>query len=1047
MSIQLIRRYQAKIEKIIRYGGSRNESTLRKPFQDLLEDYAKSKNLLLVPEVEVRTHSGKRIIPDGTLKDALQRNRGLWESKDEKDDLNAEIAAKFAKGYPSFNILFEDTHTAVLFQYDEEVGRADFANVTALDDLLTRFVSYETYELTEFLRAIEQFKVDVPALVDELRAIIEEQYNANTDFKKALHDFLALCQKSINPRVEMADAREMIIQHVLTLDIFVAIFDEPQFHRENVIAHKLQEVVDTFYSGSTRRNIHSRIAPYYEIIKSRAAQIDNYWEKQKFLKALYENFYRVYNPKAADRLGVIYTPDEIVRFMIQSADFLTDKHFERTLGDKDVEILDPATGTGTFISELIEFLPTHQLKYKYQNEIHCNEVAILPYYIANLNIEYTYKQKMGEYVPFDNICFVDTLDNLGFVYDTKQFELSGLTDANMERIRRQNEKKISVIIGNPPYNANQLNENENNKERDYRGHNGQIGVDDRIKETYVKHSTAQKTKAYDMYARFLRWASDRLDLDKGGVIAFVSNNSFLDADTYDGFRQVVAKEFNHIYVIDLKGYARGSGEQRRREGGNVFSNQIRVGIAVYFLVRKQGEEGCHIHYNAVPDYARAEEKKAYLRDNDFAELKFNPIHPDKNRWLNIPKNDWRSLIPVAAKESSRHIEQRCVFQLSCPGINTARDEWVYDLDEKTLLEKTRFLIHTYNRQVDQKVTYLDEAHLRNSLDYSIKWSAGLIGQLMRQTKVTFDDRLCLRTVYRPYVGMFYYAEKALSDRLTAKHLEIFGRGFCAQNMTLCISGGASVGGFQALVVNKPVGFDCLEKTKLMPLYRYTTDDARIENITDWALDKFQKHYSDKEIARENIFQYVYAVLHHPAYRTKYEINLKREFPRVPFYADFWQWAEWGQRLLGLHLNYEQVEPYPLKRLDKDMEGHKPKPRLIARTPSGLIEVDTQTMLSGIPSEAWEYKLGAYSALGWILERYKERKPKDPTIREKFNTYRFADYKEQAIDLLQRVCTVSVETMKIIRQMTPDAEVSTLQSRGRRIVDCPPSSPDLSSTST
>lgn len=705
MSIQLIQQYHTKVEKIIRYGGSRNETALDKAFQDLIEAYAESKNLLLVRGVEVRIRGGKRIIPDGILKDALRQDWGYWESKDEKDDLEAEIAAKFAKGYPSTNILFEDTHTAVLYQSGGEVMRADFADAKALDTLLIKFVSYEPKHVSEFHSAIEQFNTDVPALVAELRAIIEEQYKANKGFREALADFLSLCQKAINPRVEMADVREMIIQHILTEDIFMTVFDDPQFHRENAVARKLQEVLSTFYHGATQRKIHNRIAPYYETINARAAQIYNYWEKQKFLKALYENFYRVYNPKAADRLGVIYTPDEIVRFMIHAADHLTFKHFGKTLGDKNVEILDPAVGTGTFITEIIEYLPENQLKHKYQNEIHCNEVAILPYYIANLNIEYTYKQKTGEYLPFENICFVDTLDNLGFTYKDKQYKMLGLTDENMERIQRQNERKISVIIGNPPYNANQLNENENNKNRDYRGINGQKGVDNRIKETYVKHSTAQKTKAYDMYARFLRWSSDRLD--KNGVIAFVSNNSFLDKRHLDGFRKVVATEFNHIYVVDLKGYARGSGEQRRREGGNVFNDQIRVGIAVYFLVRKQGEEGCRIHYNAVPDYAHAAEKQAYLRDNTFAEMKFDPIHPDKNHnWLNLSKNDLNNLIPVAAKERNRHIEQECVFQLSCPGINTARDEWVYAFDEDTLIQKEQFFIQKYNQQVNQKVAYL-----------------------------------------------------------------------------------------------------------------------------------------------------------------------------------------------------------------------------------------------------------------------------------------------------------------------------------------------------
>ena len=367
----------------------------------------------------------------------------------------------------------------------------------------------------------------------------------------------------------------MIVQHVLTEDIFMTVFDEPAFHRENNIAAKLAEVAAPLFEQAGWRAVHGRIAPYYETINARAAQIYDHHEKQKFLKALYENFYRAYNPKGADRLGIIYTPNEIVRFMIESADHLCYQHFGKGLGDQGVEILDPATGTGTFITEIIEYLSQAQLEYKYEHELHCNEVAILPYYIANLNIEYSYKQKTGEYKEFENICFVDTLDNLGFTRDGgQQMDFFAIMDENAERITRQNTRKISVVIGNPPYNANQLNENENNKNREY------PGIDQRIKETYIKESTAQKTKLYDMYARFYRWASDRLD--KNGILAFITNSSFLDSRTFDGFRKVVADEFSHIYIVDLGGNIR-TNPKLSGPKHNVFA--IQTGVAIAFMVK------------------------------------------------------------------------------------------------------------------------------------------------------------------------------------------------------------------------------------------------------------------------------------------------------------------------------------------------------------------------------------------------------------------------------------------------------------------------------
>jgi predicted helicase len=1017
MSIQLIQQYYAKVEQMIRYSGTRNESTLRKCFQDLLEQYARAKNLVLVPEVEYIVPTGRIIRPDGTLKDALRQDWGYWESKDEKDDLEAEIAAKLAKGYPVFNILFEDTHTAVLYQGGGEVLRAPFDDPHALDTLLTLFVGYESPQVRAFHKAIEQFSADVPQLAAALRSVIDEQVLANAAFRSALDEFLELCKRAINPKIEMADVREMIIQHVLTEDIFMRVFDEAEFHRENVIARKLQEVAGTFYHGDTKRNIHARIAPYYETINARAAQISDHHEKQKFLKALYENFYKAYNPKAADRLGVIYTPDEIVRFMIESADTLVYKHFGKTLGDRGVEILDPATGTGTFITELIEYLPPAQLEYKYENEIHCNEVAILPYYIANLNIEFTYKQKTGQYKEFEHICFVDTLDNMGFEHTGKQLNFFGIGDKNAARITEQNTRKISVVIGNPPYNANQMNENENNKNREY------PEIDKRIKDTYIKHSTAQKTKAYDMYARFLRWASDRLGKD--GIVAFVSNNSFLEARGYDGFRKVVTKEYNEIYIIDLKGDAYSSGERRKREGGNIFSDQIKVGVAVYFLVKKDGQKGCRINYNAIADYVISEDKKAYLCDTKLTNLKFLPIHPDKNNtWLNLVENSWDNLIPLASKEtkfgkSSR--DQKAIFKIFSLGVVTSRDEWVYDHDSEQIEKRMQFLIHIYNQDVE-RLSKTDREEIANQLNYSIKWTRAIKKDLANGKKYEYRRENIIDSLYRPFFKQKLYFAKELNE---VQYL--MPRFFRGENSTICMTGPNSPKPFTVLTTNVVPDLNSLSPAadgcRVMPFYDYNTFGERVENITDWALGQFQKHYKDKTITKENIFHYVYAVLHHPAYRAKYEQNLKREFPRIPFYEGFWKWAEWGKRLMELHLNYEKVDPWPLERVERPHpgplpvgEGARPVCRLIARKETGVIEVDTVTSLRGVPAEAWEYRLGTYSALEWVLERYKEKKPKDPTIAEKFNTYRFADYKESVIELLGRVCAVSVKTMEIVREM-------------------------------
>jgi predicted helicase len=1015
MSVQLVQQYYAKVEKLIQYSGTRNESTLRKAFQDLLEQYAHSKNLLLAPEVEYVTKKGNKVYPDGTLKDALRQDWGYWESKDEKDNLEQEITSKFAKGYPDFNILFEDTHTAILFQNGEEISRADFADAQSLDSLLIRFVSYESPQVREFHKAIEQFSADVPKLAETLRKIIEEQTETNNLFREKSKALLEHFKKAINPNIQIADIREMIIQHILTEDIFMRIFDDAEFHRENNIAVKLSEISNTFYTGATKRNIDSRISYYYETINAKASQISDHHEKQKFLKALYENFYRAYNPKAADRLGVIYTPEEIVNFMIESTDYLLFKHFNKSLGKQDVEILDPATGTGTFITEIIEYLPSNQLESKYENEIHCNEVAILPYYIANLNIEYTYKQKMGKYKEFENICLVDTLDNLGFSKNYEnQLDFFGVFDENAERIDKQNSKRISVIIGNPPYNANQLNENENNKNREY------PDIDKRIKDTYIKQSTAQKTKLYDMYARFYRWASDRID--KNGIVAFITNRSFIDSRTFDGFRKVVEDEFSTIYIVDLGGDIRKN-PKLSGPTHNVFAIQTGVAIAFFVKTPKDKNEKARIFYSRRPEMEKAIEKLSFLRETKFQEISFELISPDvRNNWLNKSINNWDDLLPVASKEyklGNVITEQQPIFKLFSLGVVTARDEWVFDFNKNNLSAKVNFFIDLYNAEIFRWGATDKQVAVNDFVDRTIKWTSELESYLSKHVSVIFDPGKTVHSLYRPFVNMNFYYDKIIIHR-TYQQPKIFPFGYSIEeiNTVIAFSGGSSSKPFSVLATNHIYSYDLLEKTQCLPYYIFVDSGERVENIVDDAQRKFQNYYKDETITKRSIFTYVYAVLHNPIYRQRYEINLKNDFPHIPFYKDFWKWSEWGRTLMDLHIDFEKVAPYPLQREEIDPETNRKAivPKLLARKESGKIEIDTLTTLTGVPNEVWDYRLGTYSAVEWVLERYKEKSPKDPTIREKFNTYKFAGYKEQVIDLIGRVCTVSVETMKIVKEM-------------------------------
>ena len=999
MSKLLISQYYNKVDQIIQYGGSRKETSIRGAFQNLLNEYCRSKDFILIPELEYKTKKGKLVYPDGTIKDALRLDYGYWESKDQYDNLDLEIEKKLAKGYPNDNILFEDSQTVVLIQGGGEILRVSMRDAEALDTAINAFINYLRPEVQDFRDAISHFKEDLPTILTTLRSLIDQQSTTNKPFQQARDKFWQICQDSINPEISLENIREMMIQHILTEDIFINIFNESQFHRENNIASQLQAVIETFFTGATKRNTLSTIERYYAVIRRTAANIYNHHEKQKFLKAVYENFYKAYNPKAADKLGIVYTPNEIVRFMIESTDYLLHKHFGKILADKDVEILDPATGTGTFIAELIEYLPKAQLPYKYEHEIHCNEVAILPYYIANLNIEFTYEQKMGDYAGFHNICFMDTLDHT--VFADKQLNLLSMTVENTARIKRQNDRKISVIIGNPPYNAKQENFNQNNANDYYQA------VDKRIKDTYIKYGKAQnQIVIYDMYTRFIRWASDRLS--HNGIIAFVSNNSFIDALAYDGFRKVIAEEFNEIWIIDTKGNARNSGERRRQEGGNIFSDQIRVGVAIYFLIRNENLQGFKVFYHAFDDYAKAEEKKDFLAKNKLQNINFIHYNPDKNNnWINQTDNNFDSLLPLIDKEVKSGKAETAVFKMFSRGVATQRDEWVYDLSLENLTEKMKYLISVYQETLKDN-DYKDK--------FSVKWDRELTKYLEKRINKSFHNELIVNSLYRPYFKQYFYFDKHFNG-MTYQWFNIYNDKN-SDNKYIAIPGLASPKNFHLIATEAIVDLNCLPAgSQCLPLYSYDKEGNPIDNITDWGLTQFQTHYNDKTIKKIDIFHYTYAVLHNPIYQQKYEQNLKRDFPRIPFYDNFPQWVTWGKQLMELHINYETINPYPLTRVNSsETEITNPKPKLKADKIKNEIILDTVTSLTDIPKTAWEYRLGNRSALEWILDQYKEKKPKDETIAKQFNNYRFADYKEQVINLLMRVCTVSVETVKIIQAM-------------------------------
>lgn len=1066
MSRQLINEYRSDLDRIVKVGGSLNEGSVRDAFQGLLKSWGRSRDLTYLSEHKM-TGSGGNIWVDGALVYDIRVPFGYWEAKDSRDDLEEEIRKKEAKGYPKTNIIYEDTNRAVLIQDGRRAADADMTNTEELYVLLTTFFAYEQASIRDFRKAIAKFAEDLPAILEALRERIREKRKASSDFATAEEAFLKQVKETINPALERADVTEMLIQHILTEDIFNRVFDMRDYHRDNNIAKQLYALERRLFEYGDKRTLLQALRPYYTGIEETAHLIQSHSEKQNFLKSLYENFYKVYNPKAADRLGVVYTPGEIVRFMIRSADWLCEKHFGRNLVDPGVEILDPATGTGTYIVELLEYFrgQPDKLRRKYKEELHANEVAILPYYVANLNIEATYQAITGEFEEFEGLCLVDTLDNvdgLG-IHSGHQFDLlGGLSDENIERVKRQNRRKISVIIGNPPYNANQQNENDNNKNRQY------PHIDDRIKRTYIKESTAQKTKLYDMYSRFYRWASDRLGDE--GIIAFITNRSFIDGRTFDGFRKTVSKSFDDIWVVDLGGDVRVN-PKLSGTAHNVFG--IQTGIAIMFLVRTKRQGIRSLHYSRRPEMELAEDKLSYLESHRIQAIESEKISPDKKgNWLHQPEdNDWAALMPMATqqtKAAETASQERAVFKLFSLGVVTSRDDWAWDKSEESVAAKISHNVQVYNDYLrkqaseSERIEY-DEIYERKE----VKWTRLLRRSLETSRPLSFSKSALWKGNYRPFEKQWLYFDPILNEVQYQTHRLFDGK---TANRAITTMGDSTGKPYFSLAIDRVPDLNFVSPasggTMTYARHRYNKSGERIDNITDWALNKFKAHYKEEvasarhadrvgngsvahqitnpdgsvemlvfdggppvwpvddngvpAVTKDAIFAYCYAVLHDPVYREKYALNLKREFPRVPFYPDFAQWVRWGETLLGLHIDYEEVAPWDIKRVDtpnpKRAEGSHPKPKLKSQPEKGAVVVDEDTQITGIPTGAWDYRLGNRSAIDWVLDQYKEKKPRDPTIREKFNTYRFADYKESMIDLLAKVVRVSVETNAITDAM-------------------------------
>ncbi len=1001
-----IRTYYAELERLDRLGIT-NEFAVRAPFQTLLEYCGRQFDWTLAPEYSMTGHQKKRIQVDGALVDNFKLVLGCWEAKGLGANLPVEVRRKLEQGYPRDNIIFQTPQRAILWQNDQQILDANLTNPTQLVNVLQTFFAHRPQEYVQWEDAVAKFKDEVPALGADLAKHIQDARKTNRQFITAFADFHAKCCQSINPNLSEAAVEEMLIQHLLTARIFQTVFSNSDFTRRNVIAREIETVINALTSHVfSREEFLQPLDRFYGAIERTAVNISDFSRKQSFLNTVYEQFFQGFSVKVADTHGIVYTPQPIVDFMVRSVEHILKTEFGRSFSDRGVHIIDPFVGTGNFIVRIMREIHGTALEYKYTNELHCNEIMLLPYYIASMNIEHEFYQATRIYHPFKGLCLVDWFE----LAEGRQLPL--FTPENTARVEKQRETDMFVIIGNPPYNAGQVNENDNNKNRKYET------IDTRVAETYAKDSAAANKNALsDPYVKAIRLASDRIGEE--GIVAFVTNNSFLDSLAFDGMRKHLADDFDAIYILDLSGNVRKN-PKLSGTTHNVFG--IQVGVSINFFIRRRDKTNsqAEIFYARVDELWRKEYKYRYLNSKEhYGNIGWTRITPDKRyTWLTEGLHDeFETFLPMGTKEAKATKGEAVdvIFKTYSNGVKTNRDAWVYNFSRNTLTENMSGMTDVYNTEVDRwkrqgdQVENLDDFVLSD--DKRISWSSGLKQKLKSGQIAEFTEAKIRQSLYRPFTKSNLYFNRMMTERVYV-FPSIFPTPETEQeNRVIGVSGLGSNKPFQTLMVGMMPESQMLEKTQCFPFYTYNEDGAnRRENITDWALAQYRAHYQDDTIGKWDIFYYVYALLHHPDYRERYQANLKRDLPRLPYTLDFWAFAKAGQRLGELHIGYEDVPEYPLRFVEnRDLPINWRVEKMRLSKDKAQILYNEYLTLYGIPAKTFEYRLGNRSALEWVIDQYCVKTDNRSGIINAPNR----DDPRYILKLIKQVLTVSLETMEIV----------------------------------
>ena len=851
--------------------------------------------------------------------------------------------------------------------------------------------------------------------VTRIRAILDDPSLKVAPFFDTFHAGL---RANLNEGISRDNAIGMLAQHIITKPVFDALFEGYDFAAHNPVSLVMQDMLDVLDEQDIERETET-LDTFYESVRMRAAGIDNAEGKQRIITDLYEKFFKKAFPKAAASLGIVYTPIEIVDFILRSVEHLLVTEFDSSLNDEGVHVLDPFTGTGTFIVRLLQsgLISADNLLRKYTSELHANEINLLAYYVAAVNIEATFHglhdPDSEVYAPFEGIVLTDTFQ----MHEDDDSLDYAIFPANNERVLRQKATDIRVIVGNPPYSAGQDSANDDNANLKY------PTLDARIEGTFAKRSKAiNKNSLYDSYIRAIRWASDRVG-DKG-VVAYVSNGGYIDSNTADGLRKTMTDEFDALYVYNLRGNARTAGEQRVKEKGNVFGSGSRATIAITFYVktgRKEAGALATLHYRDIGDYLTREQKLETV-DNDYLEdIDWQAIIPNEHGdWINQRRADFKEYVPIELAH----------FGSWGRGLETSRDAWVYGFSEAALIRNSNKMSTAFNNEL--------AADSRESTNdpKEISWSSSLRARLTQKRPIVIEKDDFRTSMYRPFNTQAVCISEGLIHRPGKFHR--FFPTAKTENLGFYVVGMGSAVPFSVLLLDTLPDLHVTgagSGGQYFPRFTYektTTEDTlfagnsdssgytRVDNITDSALKDYRETYGEK-VSKDDIFYYVYGLLHSPTYRNEFAADLKKMLPRIPKVKDFAGFAQAGRKLADLHLNYETIEPYPLDeigegsfRVQKMAFGKVGKEK-----DKSTIIYNSAITLKGIPDDAYRYMLGSRSAIGWIIDRYQVKTDKASGIVNDPNDW--ADEHNEPryiIDLVKRIVTVSIETMKIVDNLPP-----------------------------